>query len=62
MYIIYIYGNHSGVFGDRLLFQVVVFVETTNFWSYENTSCAEFHSTELFCRLSHPACKAHAPY
>jgi hypothetical protein len=36
-----------GVFGDRLLLPVVVLVDTTNFWLYENTSCAEFSSTEL---------------
>jgi len=30
--------------GDRLLFQVVVLVDTTNFWPYEDTSCAEFCS------------------
>jgi len=49
---IIIYENHSSVFGisgDRLLFQVAVLVDTTNFWSYEDTSCAEFCSTELFC-------------
>jgi len=45
----YVYGNHSGVFGDRLLLQVVVLVDTTDFWSYEDTRCAEFCSTELFC-------------
>jgi len=49
LFYIYIYGNHSGVFGDRLLLQVVVLVDTTNFWSYKNTSCAEFCSMELFC-------------
>ena len=38
------YGNHFGVFGDCLLLQVVVLVDTTNFWSYEDTSCAEFYS------------------
>ena len=32
------------VFGDRLLLQVVVLVDTTNFWSYEDTICAEFCS------------------
>jgi len=31
-------------FGDRLLLQVVVLVDTTNFWSCEDTSCAEFYS------------------
>jgi len=31
-------------FGDCLLLQVVVLVDTTNFWSYEDTSCAEFCS------------------
>ena len=29
-------------FGDRLLLQVVVLVDTTNFLSYEDTSCEEF--------------------
>jgi len=29
-------------FGDRLLLQVVVLEDKTNFWSYEDTSCAEF--------------------
>ena len=31
-------------FGDGLLLQVVVLVDTTNFWSYEDTSCAKFCS------------------
>jgi hypothetical protein len=31
-------------FGDRLILQVVVLVDTTNFWSYEDTSCVEFCS------------------
>ena len=31
-------------FGDRLLLQVFVLVDTTNFWSYEDNSCAEFCS------------------
>jgi len=35
-------------FGDRLLLQVVVLVDTTNFWSYEATSCAEFCSNGVF--------------
>jgi hypothetical protein len=47
---IYIYMTITPVFfGDRLLLHMVVLVETTNFWSYEDTSCAEFCSTELFC-------------
>jgi len=28
---------------------MVVLVDSTNYWSYEGTSCAEFCSTELFC-------------
>jgi len=32
------------IFGDRLHFQVVVLVDTTNFWLYEDTRCAEFCS------------------
>jgi hypothetical protein len=36
-------------FGDCLLLQVVLLVDTANFWSYEDNSCAEFCSTELFC-------------
>jgi len=39
---IYIYEITPVFFGDRLLLQVVVLVDTTNFWSYEDTSCAEF--------------------
>jgi len=31
-------------FGDRLLLEVVVLVDTTNFWSYEDNSCVEFCS------------------
>jgi len=31
-------------FGDRLLLQVVVLVDTTTSWSYEDISCAEFYS------------------
>jgi len=31
-------------FGDRLLLQVVGLVDTTDFWSYEDTSFAEFCS------------------
>ena len=31
-------------FGNRLLLQVVILVGTMNFWSYEDTSCAEFCS------------------
>jgi hypothetical protein len=31
-------------FGDRLLLQVLLLMDTTNFWSYEDTSCAEFCS------------------
>jgi len=27
--------------GNHLLLQVVVLVDTTNFWSYEDTSCVE---------------------
>jgi hypothetical protein len=39
---IYIYMKNTLVFlGDRLLLHVVVLVDTTNFWSYENTNCAE---------------------
>ena len=38
---IIIYIELTPVFsGDRLLLQVVVLVDTTNFWSYEYTSCA----------------------
>jgi hypothetical protein len=29
-------------FGNCLLLQVVVLVNTTNFWSYKDNSCAEF--------------------
>ena len=29
-------------FGNRLLLQVVILVGTMNFWSYEDTNCAEF--------------------
>jgi hypothetical protein len=34
-------------FEDRLLLQVVVLVDTTKFWSYEDTSCAEVCSNEV---------------
>jgi hypothetical protein len=42
--IIYIRKSLRWFFGDRLLLQVVVLVDTTNFWSYGDTSCAEFCS------------------
>jgi hypothetical protein len=34
-------------FGDRLLLHVVVLVDTTHFWLYGDTSCAEFCSNEV---------------
>jgi hypothetical protein len=38
-------------FSDRLLLQVVGLVDTTNFWSYEDTIPAvqNFVAPELFC-------------
>jgi len=41
MQIIKYIKNTPVFFGGRLLLQVVVLVDTTNFWSYEDTSCAE---------------------
>jgi len=40
--LLFIYEITPLFFGDRLLLQVVVLVNTTNCWSYEDTSCAEF--------------------
>jgi len=40
--LLFIYKITPVFFGDRLLLQVVVLVDTTNFWSCEDTSCAEY--------------------
>jgi len=40
-------------FGDCLLLQVVVLVDTANLWSYEDTSCAESPKENLGCKVQY---------